>query len=96
VVPQVLKHVQVLALIEDQMRRVNQKIDALLLVGGFAGSEYLRQRVEVCPLPRSFYCRLTSSFYRNNSLLEPRSEYQLIATPRHYEAQHDMALRNDL
>ncbi|KAK7035357.1 hypothetical protein VNI00_011888 [Paramarasmius palmivorus] len=37
---------QVLALIEDQMRRVNQKIDALLLVGGFAGSEYLRQRVE--------------------------------------------------
>lgn len=29
------------------MRRIEQRIDALLLVGGFAGSEYLRQRVQV-------------------------------------------------
>lgn len=38
---------QVLALIEDQTLKVDQRIDALLLVGGFAGSEYLKQRVEV-------------------------------------------------
>ncbi|KAK0213492.1 hypothetical protein IW262DRAFT_1516552 [Armillaria fumosa] len=37
---------QVLALIEDQTQKVDQRIDALLLVGGFAGSEYLKQRVE--------------------------------------------------
>ncbi|KAF8890667.1 hypothetical protein BD779DRAFT_1438377 [Infundibulicybe gibba] len=35
-----------LSLIEDQTRKVDQRIDALLLVGGFAGSEYLKQRVE--------------------------------------------------
>lgn len=37
---------QVLDLIEEQFKRVDQKIDALLLVGGFAGSEYLFKRVE--------------------------------------------------
>ncbi|KAF9006946.1 hypothetical protein BDQ17DRAFT_1423037 [Cyathus striatus] len=37
---------QVLQLIEEQIRRVEQKVDALLLVGGFAGSHYLKQRVE--------------------------------------------------
>ncbi|KAK1232190.1 hypothetical protein PQX77_004671 [Marasmius sp. AFHP31] len=37
---------QVLGLIEEQLRKVDQRIDALLLVGGFAGSEYLKQRVE--------------------------------------------------
>lgn len=37
---------QVLQLIEDQIQKVNQNIDALLLVGGFAGSNYLKQRVE--------------------------------------------------
>ncbi|KAF9048041.1 actin-like ATPase domain-containing protein [Hymenopellis radicata] len=37
---------QVLALIEEQTRKIDQRIDALLLVGGFAGSEYLKQRVE--------------------------------------------------
>lgn len=37
---------QVLELIEDQSRRVDQRIDALLLVGGFAGSEYLFKKVE--------------------------------------------------
>ncbi|KAJ3986951.1 hypothetical protein F5890DRAFT_1571980 [Lentinula detonsa] len=38
---------QVLGLIEDQLSKVDQRVDALLLVGGFAGSEYLKQRVEV-------------------------------------------------
>ena len=38
---------QVLELIENQAGKVDQKIDALLLVGGFAGSEYLYKRVEV-------------------------------------------------
>ncbi|KAF9463313.1 hypothetical protein BDZ94DRAFT_1282511 [Collybia nuda] len=37
---------EVLQLIEDQTRKLDQRIDALLLVGGFAGSEYLKQRVE--------------------------------------------------
>ncbi|KAF8064184.1 hypothetical protein FPV67DRAFT_1629198 [Lyophyllum atratum] len=37
---------EVLHLIEEQIRKLDQRIDALLLVGGFAGSEYLKQRVE--------------------------------------------------
>ncbi|KIM65535.1 hypothetical protein SCLCIDRAFT_1212271 [Scleroderma citrinum Foug A] len=37
---------QVLELIEEQSKRMEQRIDALLLVGGFAGSEYLFGRVE--------------------------------------------------
>ncbi|KAL9710549.1 hypothetical protein Ac2012v2_006084 [Leucoagaricus gongylophorus] len=37
---------EVLQLIEEQMGRIEQRTDALLLVGGFAGSEYLRQRVQ--------------------------------------------------
>ncbi|KAF9445980.1 actin-like ATPase domain-containing protein [Macrolepiota fuliginosa MF-IS2] len=37
---------EVLQLIEEQIGRIEQRIDALLLVGGFAGSEYLRQRVQ--------------------------------------------------
>lgn len=45
---------QVVELIEDQVSRVDQRIDALLLVGGFSGSEYLFKRVDVrtrcCPL----------------------------------------------
>ncbi|KAF8154010.1 hypothetical protein B0H34DRAFT_74131 [Crassisporium funariophilum] len=36
---------EVLQLIEGQIARVDQPIHALLLVGGFAGSEYLKQRV---------------------------------------------------
>ncbi|KAF8333258.1 actin-like ATPase domain-containing protein [Cantharellus anzutake] len=36
---------QVLNLIESQTRRVDQRIDALLLVGGFSGSEYLFRRM---------------------------------------------------
>lgn len=36
---------QVLQLIEEQIARVDQQIHALLLVGGFAGSEYLKQCV---------------------------------------------------
>jgi len=39
--------VQALGLIEDQMKKVNQHTDALLLVGGFSGSTYLFKRVEV-------------------------------------------------
>ncbi|KAL0952735.1 hypothetical protein HGRIS_006966 [Hohenbuehelia grisea] len=37
---------QVLELIEDQARKVEKRIDALLLVGGFAGCEYLKARVQ--------------------------------------------------
>ncbi|KAF8331926.1 actin-like ATPase domain-containing protein [Cantharellus anzutake] len=37
---------QVLNLIEEQIRRVDQSIDALLLVGGFSASEYLFKRVD--------------------------------------------------
>jgi len=37
---------QVLTLIEDQLSKVDQRVDAILLVGGFAASEYLKQRVE--------------------------------------------------
>jgi len=40
-----LSNIQVLQLIEEQIARVDQQIHALLLVGGFAGSEYLKQRV---------------------------------------------------
>ncbi|KAJ3921005.1 hypothetical protein F5877DRAFT_36885 [Lentinula edodes] len=40
------REVSVLVLIEDQLSKVDQRVDALLLVGGFAGSEYLKQRVE--------------------------------------------------
>lgn len=39
---------QVLGLIENQLHKLDQqRVDALLLVGGFAGSEYLKQRIEV-------------------------------------------------
>jgi hypothetical protein len=34
-------------LIEEQRKKMDQSIDALLLVGGFSGSEYLFQRVQV-------------------------------------------------
>ncbi|KAH7882185.1 actin-like ATPase domain-containing protein [Phlebopus sp. FC_14] len=37
---------QVLEMIEEQSRKIEQRIDALLLVGGFAGSEYLFKKVE--------------------------------------------------
>jgi hypothetical protein len=37
---------QVIGLIENQMRKLEQRIDALLLVGGFSGSEYLFKRVD--------------------------------------------------
>ncbi|KIJ61239.1 hypothetical protein HYDPIDRAFT_97047 [Hydnomerulius pinastri MD-312] len=37
---------QVLDMIEEQSRKLEQRIDALLLVGGFAGSEYLFRMVE--------------------------------------------------
>lgn len=34
-------------MIEEQAKKVDQRIDALLLVGGFSGSEYLFGRVKV-------------------------------------------------
>ena len=33
-------------MIEEQSGKIEQRIDALLLVGGFAGSEYLFRKVE--------------------------------------------------
>lgn len=53
---------QVLNLLEEQVRRVEQRIDALLLVGGFSGSEYLFKRIDVCKItrrPRAFSCFTT-------------------------------------
>jgi hypothetical protein len=38
---------QVLSLIEEQMTSMDQPIEALFIVGGFAGNEYPRQRIEV-------------------------------------------------
>ncbi|KAI9057551.1 actin-like ATPase domain-containing protein [Trametes sanguinea] len=37
---------EVLELIEAQTRKVDQRLDALLLVGGFSGSEYLYRKVQ--------------------------------------------------
>jgi len=37
---------EALELVEEQMKKVNQRIDALLLVGGFSGSTYLFKRVQ--------------------------------------------------
>jgi len=37
---------QVLTLIEEQMRRIQEPLDALMMVGGFSGSEYLFKRVD--------------------------------------------------
>jgi hypothetical protein len=36
------------------MKKVNQRIDALLLVGGFSGSGYLFKRVEVSGVTMRF------------------------------------------
>jgi hypothetical protein len=38
---------EILQLIEDQLSKCTQKVDALLLVGGFAGNEYLFRKVDV-------------------------------------------------
>jgi hypothetical protein len=35
-------------LIEEQMAKLDQPVDALLIMGGFAGNEYLKKRIEVC------------------------------------------------
>ena len=43
----IMHNFQVLQLIEEQIQRVDQQIHALLLVGGFAGSEYLKHCVQV-------------------------------------------------
>ena len=39
--------IQAIELIEEQSKKVDQRLDALLLVGGFSGSEYLFRRVKV-------------------------------------------------
>lgn len=39
--------VQAIDLIEEQSKKIDQRIDALLLVGGFSGSEYFFGRVKV-------------------------------------------------
>lgn len=58
---------QVLDLIEEQTRKVDQRIDALLLVGGFSGSEYLFRRVEVSiHNVRQCGYKSTSVCFRNN------------------------------
>ena len=36
-----------MTLIEDQMKRIQEPLDALMMVGGFSGSEYLFKRVDV-------------------------------------------------
>jgi len=43
---------EVLELIEAQTRKIDQKLDALLLVGGFSGSEYLFRKVQERFAPR--------------------------------------------
>jgi hypothetical protein len=63
-----------LELIEEQLSRVNQPVHALLLVGGFAGSEYLKERVDVCCMElQAYFRRLLYPFYRVNLVLELRS-----------------------
>ncbi|KAK7676060.1 hypothetical protein QCA50_020984 [Cerrena zonata] len=37
---------QVLELIEEQLKKIDQRLDCLLLVGGFSGSEYLFHRAQ--------------------------------------------------
>lgn len=59
---------QVLTLIGEQMNRVEEPIHALLLVGGFAGSEYLKQRVEVYISP--FPCWSGWHLYQGNVCVE--------------------------
>jgi hypothetical protein len=52
-------------MIEEQSRKTYERIDALLLVGGFAGSDYLFTRVKVRPRLRKFpsaYRRLLPVF----------------------------------
>jgi hypothetical protein len=90
---------QVLQLIEDQIRAVDQRIDALLLVGGFAGSEYLKHRVEV----RHVLCGSLLSIFsfilsvRSDSLA--RSELSLghpMLTRRPFVVLPNMVLPKDL
>jgi hypothetical protein len=68
---------QVLTLIEEQVAKVDQRVDALLLVGGFAGSEYLKQCVEVRTLSGFLLLALTSSLLQDKL----RSRIRLIARP---------------
>ncbi|KAF8750144.1 Actin-like ATPase protein [Rhizoctonia solani] len=49
---------EVLQLIEEQISKCNQPIHALLLVGGFSGSEYLFKRVDIEPEQQQFGSRI--------------------------------------
>lgn len=56
-------------MIEDQLGKIEQRIDALLLVGGFAGSEYLFKKVEASSSAKWFrmmelikYCLVQAKF----------------------------------
>lgn len=74
---------QVLELLEDQSRKVDQPIQALLMVGGFAGSEYLFKRVKVRIVTESLpSVSLLIEFGRSDSVPTSRlSHDQAIRTP---------------
>lgn len=61
------------------MRRIDRPLDALLLVGGFSGSEYLFKRVDV----RRFLLFLSSSYPDSLLLLQDTfgSRIKVIARP---------------
>ena len=61
---------QVLSLIEEQMKRLEEPIHGLLLVGGFAGSEYLKQRVEVYIFISSIPSKRSLHLYQGNVCVE--------------------------
>lgn len=48
-------------MIEEQAGKIEQRIDALLLVGGFAGSEYLFRKVEASFWRRAICYRSSES-----------------------------------
>lgn len=90
---------QVLDLLEEQLQRVDQRIDALLLVGGFSGSEYLFKRVDVCTYRRLCdYIFLREALgFRNNLELELRLLHGLpMRTPLHVAEQHNTVSHGDL
>lgn len=48
-------------MIEEQAKKIAQRIDALLLVGGFAGSEYLFRKVEASSRRQALWYRSSES-----------------------------------
>jgi hypothetical protein len=87
---------QVLKLIEDQMRRIQEPLDALMMVGGFSGSEYLFKRVDVRVIESSWARRLIATFPRivlviSFALLPGHP----MPTRQRSEAQHNTVLPGD-